>query len=145
MNLVQKLSTGVAGSALALTMVFTPVAASPGGSQGNSGNQQLGGAAGVVAAVVQAQDLVNNNNIDITVVEVRNSLNNLRALNNVLNNSPILNNNEVLNNLTIQDVNVLSIDQSSVLNNFLNNSNLVITDVIGVALLSGGDFIVFTN
>ncbi len=145
MNLVQKLSVGAAGSALALTMVFTPVAASHGGSHGNSGNQQRGGAAGVVAAVVQAQDLVNNNNIDITVVEVRNSLNNLRALNNVLNNSPILNNNEVLNNLTIQDVNVLSIDQSSVLNDFLNNSNLVITDVIGVALLSGGDFIVFTN
>ena len=140
MNLVQKLSTGVAGSALALTLAFTPVAAQE-VQVIDAGN----GAAGLVAAVVDANvvlnDVLNDNNVDVAVVELNNSLNNLRALNNVLNNSPILNNNNVLNDLTVQNINVLTDFQIDV----LRNADINLDDVVGVAILSGGDFIVFTN
>ena len=54
------------------------------------------GAAGLVAAVVDAAIILQNNGeIDLAVVELNNSLNNLRALNNVLNNSPIPSDNTV--------------------------------------------------
>ena len=65
-----------------------------------------GGAAGLVAAVVQA------NVCDVHVLN--NSLNNLlrnadiRALNNILNNSPILSGNDVIDDITIED-NVITV------------------------------------
>jgi hypothetical protein len=101
------------------------------------------GAGGVVAAAVAALQNVNvtDNNVDVAIVQLNNSLNNLRALNNVLNNSPILNNNNVLNNITIQDISVLTFDQVQI----LENANIVLNDVVGVAILSGGDFLVFTR
>jgi hypothetical protein len=106
---------------------------------------QQGGAAGVVAAVVQAVDTVdvNNNQIDVAVVELNNSLNNLRALNNVLNNSPILSNNDI--DVTVQDISILDEAQIEVLTDFLNNNNIALDDVVGVSVLSGGDLIVFTS
>lgn len=140
MKLVQKLTTGVAGSALALTLAFTPVAA-----QEVQIIEARNGAAGLVAAVVDANvvlnDVLNDNNVDVAVVQLNNSLNNLRALNNVLNNSPILSNNDVLNDLTIQNIDVLTDFQIDV----LRDANINLTDVVGVAVLSGGDLIVFTN
>ncbi len=88
---------------------------------------QRGGAVVVVAAVVQAVDTVdvNNNQIDVAVVELNNSLNNLRALNNVLNNSPILSNNDIV----ITDVIEIG----------------TIEDVIAIGVLEGGDLILFTR
>ena len=108
-------------------------------------NTQVGGAAGVVAAVVQAQDLLNNNTVDVTLID--GSFNNLTALNNVLNNSPILNRNDI-------DVNVLSVDDvlnnpdidvtvKNVLTNFLNNNPDMVDAIVGVAVLSGQDLIIF--
>ncbi len=102
---------------------------------------QVGGAAGVVAAVVQAANLVNNQDGIIQVVNIENSLNNLTALNNVLNNSPILSNNNILQGITIQDVSVLNDNQIEI----LENANINIDDVVGVAILSGGDLLVFTR
>lgn len=100
---------------------------------------QQGGAAGLVAAVVQAQ-------LDDTVnVEVVDSLNNLTALSNILNNSPVLSGNDV--DVTVGDVSLLSdfLNANEItLTDFLNDLDLVIGDVVGIALLSGGDIIVLT-
>jgi hypothetical protein len=103
--------------------------------------KQQGGAAGLVAAVLQVAtgDLVKNNVVDVSVVRIGNSLNNLRALNNVLNNSPILSKNNV--NVTVQDIQALN--DNTVLTDFLNNNNIAIGQVVGASVLSGGDIIVF--
>ncbi len=94
------------------------------------------GAAGLVAAVVAALNNVNVDvdNIDVAVVELNNSLNNLRALNNVLNNSPILSN----NNVTIGDINILNDAQLEV----LSDIGINVEDVLVIIeVLDGGDFV----
>ena len=98
-------------------------------------------------SLVAQGGLINVNDLtaQVGLVNVSKSLNSVQILNNVLNNSPILNNNEILKNITLTDVNVLSIDESTVLNNFLNDNNIAINDVVSVAVLSGGDLIVFTR
>ncbi len=93
------------------------------------------GARGVIAAVVAALVDLRGANVDVAVVELNNSLNNLTALNNVLNN------NNILQGFTIQDVSVLSDNQIEI----LEDANIVIDDVVGVAILSGGDLLVFTR
>ncbi len=111
---------------------------------------QKGGAAGVVAAVLQvvaANDVVDatNSTVQVGLVNLNNSLNNLTALNNVLNNSPILSHNNV--DITVYDVNVLSniLNQSDidVLYNFLNQNDIDVNSVIGVGVLNSGDLVVF--
>ncbi len=112
---------------------------------------QAGGAAGVVAAVVQAIDTVdvNNGTINVAVVDINDSFNNLTALNNVLNNSPILSGNNVDvtvidGNVTIQ--NVLNNLQINALNVALLNGLVVnINDVVAVVELASGDFILITR
>jgi len=100
---------------------------------------QRGGAAGLVAAVVQAQ-------LDDTVnIQVVDSLNNLRALNNILNNSPILSNNDV--DVVVRDIDVdadvLNITVGDItVQDFLNDNDIDIDDVVGVAILDGGDVII---
>jgi hypothetical protein len=122
----------VATGALALTLLggsAVGVAA-----QGN-GNQ-TGGAAGLVAAVVQADDVV-----DIYVVD---SLNNLRALNNVLNNSPILSNDAI--DVTVQDIDadVLNIDVGGItVEDVLINNDIDVEDVVAVGLLENGSVLIF--
>ena len=139
-----RLRTRIASTALALSLVAgsaaTAFAANP--TQVNKN-----GAAGLVAAVVSALNNVNvtDNNIDVAVVELNNSLNNLTALNNVLNNSPILSNNDIIDDVTLTDVNVLSIDQSSVLNDFLNDNDVDVNAVVGVVVLGGQDILAFTR
>jgi len=113
-----------------------------------------GGAAGLVAAVVQVvvdEINVKDNVVQVGLVNVNNALNNLTALNNVLNNSPILSNNEILKNvdITVYDV----VDIQNVLNNLdlditvadiLNDLNIEdINSVIGIGVLSSGDLLVF--
>ena len=141
MNLVQKFSVGIAGTSLALMMAVAPAAA-----QTNQVEviEARNGAAGLVAAVVDANVILNDvlNDADVAVVELNDSLNNLRALNNVLNNSPILSNNnvEITDVVDIQDV----IDDVTI-QDFLNDNNIAVNDVVSVAILSGGDFILFTQ
>lgn len=115
----------------ALTMaVAAPAMAAP------SPTTQSGGAAGVVAAVVQVDDTLNelsvlspNGDQNIEVVTVKDSLN------NVLNNSPILSNNVV----TLQNF----LNNNEVLKNALNNLNVDISDVVAVDVLSDGTIVVF--
>jgi hypothetical protein len=119
----------VAGSMLSLGAV-APAAAQP---------TQVGGAAGVVAAVVQVNNVLNDltllSNIgSIEVVTVKDSLN------NVLNNSPILSNNVVTIQDFLNDCTVLSCIE---IRNVLNENDILITDVVAVDVLSGGDIVIF--
>jgi ABC-type oligopeptide transport system substrate-binding subunit len=134
-------SLALAGSLLGVSAVG--VAAAP--------PTQAGGAAGVVAAVVQAIDTVDVNNgvINVEVVDINNSFNNLTALNNVLNNSPILSGNDVDVTVIDGDVtveNVLNGAQLNVLNiAILNGLDVDIDDVVAVVELLSGDFILITR
>lgn len=128
-----RLAAALTAGALTLT-VAAPALAAP------SPTNQSGGAAGVIAAVVQVDDTLNelrvlspNGDQNIEVVTVKDSLN------NVLNNSPILSNNVV----TIQDF--LNNNDVNVLTDFLNNANIDINDVVAVDVLSGGDIVVFVQ
>lgn len=102
---------------------------------------QVGTAAGVVAAVVQVDRTLNNLNVlsnigEIKVVEVKDSLN------NVLNRSPILSNNVV----TVQDfLNNCTVVSCIEITDFLNDNNVAISDVVAVDVLSGGDITVFVQ
>jgi hypothetical protein len=102
----------VASGALALALLGGTGASVAAQNQGNTGNQ--GGAAGLIAAVVQ----LNNTRVD--VITVSDSFNNLTvtALNNILNNSPILNDLSI----TVENVSVLN--------------------GVTIFLLSTGDFVV---
>jgi len=108
---------------------------------------QTQGAAGLVNALVGLNGTLNQNQVGL--VNVGHSLNNLTALNNVLNNSPILSGNSVLNGSPIlnNSLNNLNIIQG-ILNNslngiaILNNNNIAVGQVLGVALLSGGGIVV---
>ncbi len=139
-----RLRTRIASTALALSLIGASAATA---FAANPTQVNRNGAAGLVAAVVSALNNVNvsDNNIDVAVVELNNSLNNLTALNNVLNNSPILSNNDIIDDVTLTDVNVLSIDQSSVLNDFLNNNDIDVNAVVGVVVLGGLDILAYTR
>jgi hypothetical protein len=119
---------------IAAAVLLIPAAAS---AAPRNATVQSGGAAGLVAAVVQVDDTLNNLSVlsdigSIEVITVKNSLNNVlrnaRFLNNVTVLQDFLNNNDV-----------------DVLNNALNNNNVVISDVIAIDVLSGGDIVVFTR
>ncbi len=130
----------VVSGALALALLGGTGASVAAQSQGGGTRQgQAGGAAGLVAAVLQLQA---NQLVNVQVVD---SLNNLTALNNILNNSPILSGNDI--DVTVGDVSLLTnfLNANTItLTNFLNNLGLVVGDVVGIALLSGGDIIVLT-
>jgi ABC-type glycerol-3-phosphate transport system substrate-binding protein len=130
--------TRIASFALAASL-FGGAAVGTVAAQGQSG-QQAAGAAGIVAAVLQANVNVNNTDIEVDVVEIGNSLNNLTALNNVLNNNDV--DITVYDVSVLNDVNVLSADQIAVLNGLDVN---IINNAIGIGVLTGGDLIVFTN
>ena len=137
MTIKQRVVSGALALALLGGTGASVAAQSQGG--GGTGQGQTGGAAGLVAAVlqIQADDVVN--------VQVVDSLNNLTALNNILNNSPILSGNDI--DVTVGDVSLLSnfLNANTItLTNFLNDLDLVIGDVVGIAILSGGDIIVLT-
>ncbi len=107
-----KISKTLATVATAGVLTFgvaAPAAAAP-------RNDAVGGAAGLIAAVLQVQD------VDVTVVDVSNNNVNV-AVQNVLNNNQVLNN---------------------AFQNFLNNNDVDvdINDVLDVAILNG-DIVIF--
>jgi hypothetical protein len=98
-------------------------------------------AAGVVAVVVHVEDSLNDLQLlshigSIEIITVKDSLN------NVLNNSPILSNNVITVQDILQNCNVVSCIE---LRNFLNNNNILITDVVAIDVLSGGDITIFLS
>lgn len=126
-----------------LAAVTAAAAMSVGLAAAPANAQQTGGAAGVIAAVVQVDrtlndliDLTNTGNIEIVTVK--------DSLNNVLNNNRV----EVLsrNQTTIQDfLNNCTVASCFEISNFLNNNNVNIDDVVAVDVLSGGDITVFVQ
>lgn len=135
MRHVLKRGVAVAGAAATLLV----------GSAGAASAQpnQVAGAAGLVAAVVQVDRTLNNVSVlsdigEINIVRVEDSLNNLQ----VLNNSPILSDNVV----TVQDfLNNCTVASCFEISNFLNNNNVNVQDVTAIELLSGGDINVFVG
>lgn len=82
---------------------------------------------------VEIQNLQALNNVtigDVTVVDIDNVANNNRVLNNALNRNQV-------------DINVLRDFLNN--SNVLNDANIVVTDVVAIDVLSGGDVIVFTR
>lgn len=125
MNIKQRIASGALALAL-LGGTGAAVAAQP------TDQSQRGGAAGLVAAVVQVQ-------LDDTVnVEIVDSLNNLTLLSNILNNSPILSNNDI--DVVVGDVSILSDVQLDLLNIDLSNADLTVEDLVGVVVV-GDDVI----
>ena len=124
--------------ALAATLALSVVST---GAAAPNPNNQSGGAAGVVAAVVQVQDTLNNlqvlsGNENLEIVTVKDSLN------NVLQNARFLNNITILQDFLNQpNCSVIAVCDS--LQNFLNNNDVLITDVVAIDVLSGGDIVVF--
>jgi len=126
-------TTFVAAACASLALAVPAALAQP--------NNQSGGAAGVVAAVVQVQDTLNNlqvlsGNGNVEIITVKDSLNNLLQNATFLNNITILQ--DFLNNNTC-----LAVCQS--LNNVLNNNNVQVADLVAIDVLSGGDLILFTR
>ena len=77
---------------------------------------------------------------DVQVINVEDVLNNSNVLTNFLNNS--LNNNTILTNfLNNPQCSVVAV--CNVLNQSLNNNNVLISELIAVNVLSGGDVILF--
>ena len=124
--------------ALAATLALSVVST---GAAAPNPNNQSGGAAGVVAAVVQVQDTLNNlqvlgGNENLEIVTVKDSLN------NVLQNARFLNNITILQDFLNQpNCSVVALCDS--LTNFLNDNNVQISDVVAIDVLSGGDIVVF--
>ena len=123
---------------LALTLAMSVVSA---GAAAPNPNNQSGGAAGLVAAVVQVQDTLNNlqvlsGNENLEIVTVKDSLNNLLQNARILNNVTILQ--DFLNN---PNCSVVAVCDS--LYDFLNNNNVAINDLVAINVLSGGDIVVF--
>lgn len=124
----------VAAAGVAALAVGSQVAA----AAPNPSNQS-GGAAGVVAAVVQVQRTLNNldvlsDNGNVEIVTVKDSLN------NVLQNAQFLNNITILQNFLNGPCAVAG---CITLTNLLNNNDVNISRVVAIDVLSGGDLIVF--
>ena len=112
--------------AIAFATVFAAAIASPAFSGDKANNQgQAGGAAGLVAAVVQ---VAANDTVDVKVVD---SLNNLVALKNVLNNSPILSR----NNTSVQVGDISLLEGTNV---DVNALGITVDQINGVALATTG-------
>jgi hypothetical protein len=135
-----KLKTSFA--ALLTVGLMTVALAAPAAAQAPTNNQS-GGAAGVVAAVVQVQDTLNdlqalNDLIDIGVINVEDVNVEVITVKNSLNN--VLQNARFLNNINI-------IRDSQVLTNFLNNADIDVNveDVVAVEVLSDNTVVLFTQ
>lgn len=116
-------------TAIVAAMAFGTV--SPALAHPNQSNQS-GGAAGVVAAVVQVDRTLNDlvdvdlTDVNVEVITVKDSLN------NVLQNARFLNNIDILRNSTF-------------LNDILNNADIDVNveDVLAIDVLSDGTIIVY--
>ncbi len=93
--------------------------------------QAQGGPIAVLSGLVNALVSVTAQGSQVGLVNLNNSLNNLRALNNFLNRNNI--------NITLENINVLSNNQLEL----LRNARINLTRVVAIDVLSTGDIIVF--
>lgn len=129
-----RLAAGLSAGAMMLSLTG-PAFAAP--SQANFGN--------LIAAL-------NNVNVEINNLEALNNLTiqDVRVVNveDVLNGNNVnaLNNNDV-DVAVLQDFlnNSLNNNNVEILNDALNNNNVLITDVVAIDVLSGGDIVVFAR
>jgi hypothetical protein len=106
--------------ALATAVLGIASFVNPASAKDNQG--QAGGAAGLVAAVVQVAAN------DVADVVVTDTLNNLQAVKNVLNNSPILSSNDI--DVTVGDISLLNgLDVD------VNALGINVDDITGVVLV----------
>ncbi len=132
----RRLTSAVLGGAMAATLAFAgPASAQLDGVEffDVDGN----GSKAVVATVNDALVELELDDVDVAVVEIEDSLNNLQALNNVLNNSPILSNNNI--DVDIQDVDIEVLED--ILNDLDIDLDLDNLDVLGFGLLDNGDLL----
>lgn len=110
-------------------------------AQDNTAGQATFG--NLIAALNNVSVQINNlealNNIDVRRVRVVSADNLLRGANiEALNNA--LNRNEV-EIVTLRN----TLNNNRVLNDFLKNNNVLISDVIAIDVLSGGEIVIFTT
>lgn len=133
-------------AALILGLSAVPAAAAP----STNATQQSGGAAGLVAAVVQL-DVTNVNVLNdvldnagnIEIVTVKRSLNRVLNRNDVLSDNVITVRNVLTNFLNDPDCSVVAVCDS--FQEFLNNNDVTITDVVAIDVLGGGDIRIYTT
>ncbi len=130
----RRLTSALAGGVLAAALAFSGTASAVDLELGTVAEFEVekNGAKALVNAVDDALDFLDGD-LDIAVVEVEDSFNNLQALNNVLNNNDI--------DVNIQDVEILSDNQVEI----LENADIDIDDVIGVDVLDDGDLLVILD
>jgi len=120
------------------------VAAAP-QQRGFGANKSVELVADVLETFVLDEINLNDGLLDAALIEV--DIDNLNVLNNVLNNNNILNNIDV--DIDIQDVEILSDNQIQVGDVVVDLSNLDIDidldDLVGVAILDGGDLLFFVD
>ncbi len=119
------------------------------------------GASSAAAAPNQAAGQVNQGNLISALNNVAVQVGDVTALNDltiqdvqVVNVEDVLNNSNVLNNV-LRDANVqvlqdflndsLNNNNVEIIKEALNNNNVLISDVVAVNVLSGGDLIVFAQ
>jgi hypothetical protein len=137
-----RLFAATCGAAVALATAAAPALAQP---QTNV-TQQTGGAAGLVAAVVQAdvadvnvliQDSFNDNFDNVEIITVKDSFKNFLNRNEVLNDNDV----DILTNF-LNNANCSVVAACDSFQDFLNDNNVVITDVVAIDVLSG-DLVIF--
>ncbi len=106
------------------TMSATRTAAQP-------AEQAQSGPIAVLSGLVNALVSVNAQDSQVGLVNLNDSLNDLRLLNNFLNRNDV--------NITLSNISVLSDNQLEL----LRDANINISRVVAVSVLSGGDIIVF--
>lgn len=139
----QRLTSALAGGVLAASLFV-------GGFSGTAKAATLevdvekNGAEALVDAVGDALDFLDGElldlDLDVALVELEDSFNNLQALNNVLNNNDI--------DVNIQDVDIVEDilnDLDIDLQDVLNDLDIDIDDVVGIDILDGGDLLIILD
>ena len=145
----------IIGFAIALVMLgglATTASANHQPGHGGSVDQgQVGSAAGLVAALVQANVALQDVNVDVVTIDIDDSLNNLlrdaRILNNLLRNADVDVELIQVGDVNIEDVITIgdvTVTLEDVLQNFLNENNVLNDNVVAIGILSGG-VVVFQN
>ncbi len=132
-------------TAVALVALTAIGAAAAPQQRGSSANKATELVSDVLEVFVLDEINLTDGLLDAALIEV--DIDNLNVLNNSLNNNQILNNLDL--DIDIQDVEVLSDNQIQVGDIVINLSDLDLDldldDLIGVAILEGGDLLFFVD